>query len=201
MTLNPADAQNRFVDLMRNQNGSTIQDFLNPVHDALFKFKNITQEDQTELANLLDSICGDRLFNEFVCKFFANDLNAFEIKSSIQNISEYPNVSLVSALKVLSDAFEQTQNELIKGYILYLVFDVSDFIAFALEDYEKCKLADNLFHIFVLEEALPKYIKHKICINPSQSHGFCLLSFFCQNDDTNEAVIPALVKYRCFRRV
>ena len=189
MTLNP------FTNLMRHQNGENIQDFLNPVHDAIFKFKNINEADQQELQQLLDQVSGDKLFNEFVVKFFVNDLNAFVLKSSIQNVSDFPNITLEDALHVLADVYEKTENELIKGYILFLTFDVNAFIEFALNDWNKVKLDNSLFYQFVESEALTKFLKHNLDVVFASNHGFCLLSFICQNDVSNQAVIPALVKY------
>ena len=70
MTLKAPDAQSLFADLMRSQNGETIIDLFNPIHDAVFKFKNIGDEDVKELGDLLAQISGDTLFNEFIIKFF-----------------------------------------------------------------------------------------------------------------------------------
>lgn len=195
MALKAANAQSSaFHDLMSNQNGSTIQDFLNPVHDAVFKFKNIDESDKTELANLLNQYSGDHLFNEFVVKFFIDDMNAYTLKSQVQNISEFPTCSLDSALHVLADIHNATKNELIKAYIVFLTFDVESFISFALSEWAKVQLYDNLFHHFIIDEALVKYLKRNIEVS-FVDHGYCLLSFFCQHDETNAAVIPALTKY------
>ena len=66
MTPTPDAQQTPFQSMMEHQNGSNIQDFLNPIHDAIFKFKNITEKDQEELSKLLQESCGDHIFNEFM---------------------------------------------------------------------------------------------------------------------------------------
>lgn len=190
-----APTNHPFLNLMAHQSGSNIQDFLNQIHDAIFKFKNINEADQTELKTLLSTISGDHLFNEFVLKFFVNDMTAHGLKSSIQNISEFPNISLLSALRLLNDVYTRTENEMIKAYLVYLTFDVESFLDFAQERWNKVKLSNNLFNNFIEQDALPKYIKHNASIHVSNKHGYCLLSFFCQKDEENKAVIPALIKY------
>ena len=195
MTPNAAAAQNPFQNLMAHQNGSNIQDFMNPIHDAVFKFKNINDDDKRELKDLLNIVSGDHLFNEFVCKFFVNGMTCYGIKSSIQNISEFPNIAFVSALRILNDVFGKTENVLIRAYLVFLTFDVEAFVRFSLNQWDEVKMHDSLFHHFIEDYALPKYLKHNHSIEVSNKHGYCLLSFFCQKDEECKAVIPALLKH------
>ena len=195
MTPNAAATQNPFQNLMAHQNGSNIQDFMNPIHDAIFKFKNITEDDQRELKQLLSKVSGDHLFNEFVSKFFVNDMTCYGLKSSIQNISEFPNIAFFSALRILNDVFTHTENQLIRAYLIYLTFDVEDFVQFAQQQWEDVQMHNDLFTHFVEDYALPKYLKRHHDIKVIKEHGYCLLSFFCQKDTECVAVIPALLKH------
>ena len=70
MTLNANNVQSPFADLMEHQNGETILDLFNTVHDAIFKFKNINNDDIKELTELISKFSGDHLFNSFITKFF-----------------------------------------------------------------------------------------------------------------------------------
>ena len=194
MSLKANNVQSPFTDLMEHQNGETILDLFNTIHDAIFKFKNINDDDAKELSELVSKYSGDHLFNSFLTKFFVNGMNAFTLKSTIQNLSEFPSCTLSSALHVLSDIYDKTENEMIKGYLLFLTFDIEHFINFALDDWKKVRMADTLFNHYIFDEALPKYLKRYLSI-ALVNHGYCLLSFFCQYDSAEPSVIPALTKY------
>lgn len=194
MSLKANNVQSPFTDLMEHQNGETILDMFNTIHDAIFKFKNINDDDTKELSELVSKYSGDHLFNSFLTKFFVNGMNAYTLKSTIQNLSEFPSCTLSSALHVLSDIYDKTENEMIKGYLLFLTFDIEHFINFALDDWKKVQMANTLFNHYIFDEALPKYLKRYLSI-ALVNHGYCLLSFFCQYDSAEPSVIPALTKY------
>ena len=181
-----------FRSLMRRQQGETVQDLFNPIYDGVFGFKSVTFETVEEFKRQLSNFSGDHVFNDFVASFLRADMSAYVFKSAIQVVKSFPNVSLESAFRVLEDVKEHTENEDIKHFVRWLTFDVADFIDYAADGFAELGLSDELFEQYIQTKALKSYLKH---VPSTKKPAFSLLSFICQSDDENKAVIPALVKF------
>lgn len=186
-----------FKCFIHNEQENTMQYFCNGIYDSIFNFSQINDSDSLELEKLLNDFCNDKLFNSFVLKLFNKENNCYNFKTSIQNVSKFPIISVRSAQTVLNDVFKATKNDIIKKYILFLTVSIEKLFEDVLEKFNNLGLYNGTFYLF-FTEYICKYISKKC--SPSNDKGidihdkFCLSSFICQMDG-GKAALPGKLKY------
>lgn len=186
-----------FKCFIHNEQENTMQYFCNGIYDSIFNFSEINDSDSLELGKLLNDFCNDKLFNSFVLKLFNKENNCYNFKTSIQNVSKFPIISVRSAQTVLNDVFKATKNVTIKKYILFLTVSIEKLFEDASEKFNNLGIYNGTFYLFFMEY-IYKYISKKC--SPSNDKGidihdkFCLSSFICQMDG-GKAALPGKLKY------
>ena len=185
-----------FKCFIHNEQENTMQYFCNEIYDSIFNFSKINDSDSLELGTLLNDFCNDKLFNNFVLKLFNKENNSYNFKSSIQNVSKFPIISVRSAQSVLNDVFKSTKNITIKKYILFLTVSVEKLFEDASEKFVNLGIYNGAFYHFFMEY-IYKYVSKKCSGNDKclDIHDkFCISSFICQMDGGKSA-LPGKLKY------
>lgn len=185
-----------FKCFIHNEQENTMQYFCNEIYDNVFDFSEINESDYLELETFLNDFCNDKLFNSFILKLFNKENNCYSFKTSIQNTSKFPIISVRSAQAVLNDVFKSTNNTTIKKYILFLTVSVEKLFEDASEKFAKLGIYNGAFYQYFMEY-IYKYVSKK-CSNSDNGldihDKFCLSSFICQMDGGKSA-IPGKLKY------
>ena len=188
-----------FESFTHHEQENTMQYLGNEVLNLVFNFKNVTEQDKTELIGLLNNFCNDKIFNEIISKLFIPSCNAYEFKTTIQSIANFPIISFKSAQNVLNDVFKSTKNSNIRHYILFLTLSLEQQFDQLSEKFKKLGIYNGLFYRFFIENCIDKV--EKLCSASDTSNTiipladkYCLLSFVCQND-LSDATLPAKLKY------
>lgn len=185
-----------FKCFIHNEQENTMQYFCNEIYDNVFDFSEINESDYLELETFLNDFCNDKLFNNFILKLFNKENNCYSFKTSIQNTSKFPIISVRSAQTVLNDVFKSTNNVTIKKYILFLTVSVEKLFEDASEKFAKLGIYNGAFYQYFMEY-IYKYVSKKCSDNDNglDIHDkFCLSSFICQMDGGKSA-IPGKLKY------
>lgn len=164
----------------------TLKTLMSPI-TALVPKIQAPDELRAVLSEELHKISSDKLFNEFVLKFYVPDITSSQILSELASISAFPLITSDAARRILSKIFKGAQPD-IRNYITLLTMDVPALVAAAADEYEKVSLGPDSFRTFLSE-----FVRSKIALPPAESGIYSVLSHFTQTD----GIISTITKPCC----
>ena len=150
-----------------------------------------TEEAKKELTQLLNDYCSDKLFNDFVLKFFDASITSELLKRTIQDTASFPLISSCAARSVLTTICKHTKTLAIRRYIAFLCIPLAEVFDKAVEVFGKTTLYAKAFPQYFIDHL--ESVVSKLSTTELESELAILsvrrpaiVSFICQHDDSVE---------------